>query len=303
LHGEPRKPEEIHMQGNSDQEASSSQDAPSDLHTSNGEVVRRDDLDQAAGTGKFARDHPSGRIAGKEGIRLAKAAIAGDQAVLDEFHALAGLALPGVSEYGEGEPVRLVMREVKEEIWPATAGSLGCQRSDIRAAFQATNDWSHDRIAIDAAELVAWILSSDGQAALARRGVVVPALAKDLPAGTLTPDEAVVAARNVGVDLTCGECAALFYTGYPSAPGHPPAHDPSCGTGVLAAVWRRDVPPRGVRCLVTWTGQDGCSPPRIRIASVSPDYDEERWFSDGERLFHVIAWMPAPEAARDEATS
>jgi len=64
--------------------------------------------------------------------------------------------------------------------------------------------------------------------------------------------------------------------------------------------WRRDPPPRGVRCLVTWTGPDGCSPPRVRIASVSPDHEDERWFSDGERLHHVVAWMSAPEAARDE---
>ena len=71
--------------------------------------------------------------------------------------------------------------------------------------------------------------------------------------------------------------------------------------------WRRDPPPRGVRCLVTWRGPDGQSLPRLRIASVSPDYEDEYWFSDGERLHHVIAWMPAPvaarDAARDEATA
>ena len=68
-----------------------------------------------------------------------------------------------------------------------------------------------------------------------------------------------------------------------------------------APSWRRDPPPRGVRCLVTWTGPDGRSLPRVRVASVSPDHEDERWFSDGERLHHVVAWMPAPEAARDEA--
>ena len=31
--------------------------------------------------------------------------------------------------------------------------------------------------------------------------------------GELTPDELVVACRNIGVDLTCGFCASLFYTG------------------------------------------------------------------------------------------
>jgi hypothetical protein len=294
LHGEPRKPEETDMQENPDQEASSRQDDASDLHASNGEVVRRSDLDRAAGTpGRFVRADP--RIASYEGSGLAKAALAGDQAALDRFHDLAGLALPGVTEHGEGRAVRLVVQRVVPDDPELEI--------EFRAVFQSTNQEGDDSTSIDAAELVAWILSSDGQAALARRGVAVPTLAKDLPAGTLTPEEAVVAARNVGVDLTCGECAALFYTGYPSAPGHPPAHDPSCRTGALAAVWRRDAPPRGVRCLVTWTGPDGCSPPRIRVASVSPDYDEERWFSDGESLHHVIAWMPAPRAARNEATS
>lgn len=61
--------------------------------------------------------------------------------------------------------------------------------------------------------------------------------------------------------------------------------------------WRHDPPPRGVRCLVTWTGPDGRSLPRVTVASVSPDHEDERWFSDGERLHHVVAWMPAPEAA------
>jgi hypothetical protein len=70
-----------------------------------------------------------------------------------------------------------------------------------------------------------------------------------------------------------------------------------------AVVWRRDAPPRGVRCLVTWTGSDGRARPRVNVASVSLDYDEERWFSDGEPLHNVIAWMLAPEAAEDKATS
>jgi len=56
-----------------------------------------------------------------------------------------------------------------------------------------------------------------------------------------------------------------------------------------------------VLCLVTWTGTDGNALPRVRVASVSLDYDEERWFSDGEPLHHVIAWMPAPKAAENEA--
>lgn len=66
--------------------------------------------------------------------------------------------------------------------------------------------------------------------------------------------------------------------------------------------WRRDTPPRGVRCLVTWRGRDGRSLPRVRVASVSPDHEEERWFSEEERLHHVVAWMPLPRPASDEVT-
>ena len=65
--------------------------------------------------------------------------------------------------------------------------------------------------------------------------------------------------------------------------------------------WRRDPPPRGVRCLVTWRGPEDQL--LLRIASVSPDYEDERWFSDGDRLHHIVAWMLAPGAARDEAPS
>jgi hypothetical protein len=287
------------MQGNSDRKASS-QDAVDDLRTSNGEVVRRVDLDRAAGTpGRFRRADPG--VAGYEGVELARAALAGDQAALDEFHELAGLTLPGVTEYVEGDAVRLVMRKVDEKVANLEVqGTPVSQHGVARAVFQATNENRNNCTLIDAPELVAWVLSPEGQTALTRRGIAIFALAS---AGTLTSEEAVVAARNVGVDLTCGECAAMFYTGYPSAPGHSPAHDPSCRTGILSvtAVWRRDAPPRGVRCLVTWTGSDGRARPRVNVASVSLDYDEERWFSDGEPLHNVIAWMLAPEAAEDKA--
>lgn len=43
--------------------------------------------------------------------------------------------------------------------------------------------------------------------------------------GSLTQLEAILAARNVGVDITCGECASHFYTGHSSAP-----HDQTCKT-------------------------------------------------------------------------
>ena len=56
------------------------------------------------------------------------------------------------------------------------------------------------------------------------------ASAAQSPAQTYTHDQVVAAARNVGVDLTCGECAALFFTGYPSSLSGPPEHASSCQT-------------------------------------------------------------------------
>lgn len=158
--------------------AASGQDEASDLHTSLGEVVRRVDLDRAAGA-PWRSGAGDPRVAGYDGVRLARAALAGDQAALDEFHDLAGLVLSGVTEYGECAVVRLTQAEP------------GYPSGDGRAAFRATNEDGHNSTAIDAAQLVAWSLSPDGRAALARRGVVVPALATDLPAGILTPEEAI----------------------------------------------------------------------------------------------------------------
>lgn len=45
--------------------------------------------------------------------------------------------------------------------------------------------------------------------------------------GGLAQAECVVAAENVGVDITCGHCAAIFYTGWGVEP-----HDDSCRTKV-----------------------------------------------------------------------
>ncbi len=41
----------------------------------------------------------------------------------------------------------------------------------------------------------------------------------------LTHEELVVACRNIGYDLTCGQCASVFYTGAGTYP-----HDDTCGT-------------------------------------------------------------------------
>lgn len=173
------KSKEADMRNNTDQPASS-QDEGGDFRTSRGEVVRRLDLDKAAGTpSRFVRADP--RVAGYEGVELAKAALAGDQAALDEFHELTGLALPGVTEYSEGDAVRLVMSEIDEEVEGLEVqGEPVCQHDDsARAVFQATNESRNNCTLIDASELVAWVLSPEGRAALARRGVNIPAAMSD----------------------------------------------------------------------------------------------------------------------------
>jgi hypothetical protein len=133
--------------------------ATGDLRTSNGEVVRRADLDRAAGRAGLVPGDP--RVAGYEGIRLARAALAGDRAALDEFHELAGLVLPGVTEHGEGNVVRLVRL-------------VPYKKSDSRIMLRATNECGNNCTVVDAAELVAWIVSPEGRAALACRGIVPP---------------------------------------------------------------------------------------------------------------------------------
>lgn len=166
--------------------------AEEDFRTSDGEVVRRVDLDRAAGSpSRFVREDPS--VAGYEGVELAKAALMGDQAALDEFHELAGLALPGVTEYGEGFAVRLVMREIDEQVEGLEVqGEPACQHDDDgRAVFQATNEGGHNSTCIDVAELVGWIFSPEGRAALARRGVVVPPVVSTTSSAVPTVSPAV----------------------------------------------------------------------------------------------------------------
>lgn len=277
------------MQENLDLSEALPQGTSTSLRASNGEIVSRVDLDRVAGlTGQFAQD---------EGVLLAKAALAGDQAALDEFHAGVGLVLSSVTDHDEGEGVRLVMHEMDEKI----DGREGHQRGAVRACFEAGG------ARIDAAELVAWILSPEGRAALDNRGITVPVLATDLPAGTLTPEEAILAARNVGVDLTCGECAAEFYTGYPATLSGPREHEPYCktimnlrlaGADTDGAGWQRDAPPHGVCCLVTTLAASGER--GVTLGVLAPDHEGTAWFSHGERLQGVIAWMKLPVAAKDE---
>jgi hypothetical protein len=171
------------MHKNSDQKASSPNEA--DLRTSLGEVVRRVDLDRAAGTpGRFRHADPD--VAGYEGVELARTALAGDQAALDEFHELAGLTLLGVTEYVEGDAVRIVMRKVDEKVADLEVqGTPVSQHGVARAVFQATNENRNNCTLIDASELVAWVFSPEGRSALACRGVVVPVVIT----GTSTPTQ------------------------------------------------------------------------------------------------------------------
>ena len=146
-----------------------------DLLTSYGEVVRRVDLDRAAGTpGRFVRDDPS--IAGYEGVALAKAALAGDQAALDEFHELAGLALPGVTECTDGEVVRLIEQggPDRADADLEDAAEYDDVVFDNDVVFQATNEAGCNCTQVGASGLISWILSPEGRSALARRGVVIP---------------------------------------------------------------------------------------------------------------------------------
>jgi hypothetical protein len=160
--GEIRPPEN---QENLDQEA---QD---DLRTSNGEIVRRIDLDRAAGTpGRFIGSDPT--LAGYEGVRLARIALTGDQTALDEFHDRAGLVLPSTDR---DSVVRLVMCPIYETIL-GSEGTPAHQHSETQATFQVTDQDGDNSLCIDAAMLITWILSPEGKTALARRGVNVSIL-------------------------------------------------------------------------------------------------------------------------------
>lgn len=52
--------------------------------------------------------------------------------------------------------------------------------------------------------------------------------------GALTQAECVLAARNLGVDITCGRCAGIFYTGHAMEP-----HCPTCATSAGPDLQRR----------------------------------------------------------------
>jgi len=140
------------------------------LRTSSGEVVQHADLSRAA----CLNDPDIEERA--ESVTLARAALAGDQAALDEFHNRAGLVLPEVTEYRYKREVRL--STVDE--WVLNEEGLSTH-AEAHVAFLARARGDYDETAIDAAELVAWILSPDGQTALARRGISVSISEKPIP--------------------------------------------------------------------------------------------------------------------------
>lgn len=51
----------------------------------------------------------------------------------------------------------------------------------------------------------------------------------------LTHDQIIVAGRNFGIDLTCGGCASIFYTGWSED------HDETCQTHSTIKSLRQDV--------------------------------------------------------------
>ena len=130
------------------------------FRTSSGEVVQLRDLALAA-----SLNNPN--IDEDEHVLLARAALAGDQTALDEFHGRTGLVLP-VTEYRHKNAVRL--HTVDEWILNEETTSA---HAEARVVFLAGNSKFHDEAAIDATELVAWVLSPGGRAALARRGLSV----------------------------------------------------------------------------------------------------------------------------------
>lgn len=148
-----------------------------DFVTSAGEILRRSDV-------AHAERHP--RVAGYRGQQLARKllgmprdrkllgmppaptlAAAGwiadpidartDAQLVDELHDLIGLRLDGVREHAEGHVVRL----------------RRCSSDQRTFALEARNEGGYNATEVDAADLVAWILSPTGRAALGRRGIHV----------------------------------------------------------------------------------------------------------------------------------
>lgn len=158
------------------------------FYTTDGEAVQRADLDRAASL----KDPGDGA---DPCIGLARAALTGDQAALDEFHRLKGLFLYEVAEYCHKGEVRLGTVQT----WMLNEEETSACQED-HAAFLVTTRGDHRTTAVDAEGLVAWILSPEGRAALARRGISVP-VASDPASPPLAKIQGSVRAEHLPLTL------------------------------------------------------------------------------------------------------
>ena len=139
----------------------------SDFATTAGEILRWEDVDRA---------ERKPRMAGYEGQQMARQLLRGQvdageaQRLVDLLHARIGLRLEGVREHDEGRIVRLIA----DPDDPSTF------------LIQALNEGGNSATQVDAAQLVAWILSPAGRAALGRRGIDVDGMIDDAIAARMT---------------------------------------------------------------------------------------------------------------------
>jgi hypothetical protein len=137
------------------------QETPTIFRTSKDEIVKRSDLTSAAALNDSNVDED-------EHVMRARAALAGEQTALDEFHDRTGLVLSGVTEHRHKKEVRLLT--VDEWILNEEEGTA---YAEAHVVFSVWNPRAQDSMYIDTAELVTWVLSPEGRAAFARRGIAV----------------------------------------------------------------------------------------------------------------------------------
>lgn len=119
-----------------------SENEAENFHASSGEIVRRVDLEQAIGDYGFP---------GVVGQDLARRALAGDQAALDRFHDLSGLALPGVTEYAKGKAVRLTTETVGE-VFGGTSCEVPPHRGAERVVFVTWNECGYRNTRVESTD-------------------------------------------------------------------------------------------------------------------------------------------------------
>lgn len=137
---------------------------PKSFFTRNGERVPRTVLEEAILDPK--------RVGLGSG-ECAQSAMDGDADALEVIHANIGIALPGVTEHHEGMPIRLTSI-VPDAMFGMCSEGENPHGGRVRAAFEARAECGWQYVSIDAIELIDWIHSAEGMAALARRGVTVP---------------------------------------------------------------------------------------------------------------------------------